>query len=371
MPPSLLNASLPFHADRLRHVLVVGKTGAGKSHLLRAIARHDLHAGTGLMLVDPHGDLASDVLSDVPRFRRNDVIRFAPYDGSCPGLNPFRLPAGASPNLAVSALLSTFEKLFGDSWGFRTEHLLRFAFLALMGQRSVSLLDARALFLDERRRASVLKRVNDPIVLDFWLREFAALPKPFLAEILAAPLNKLGALLGSPVIRDVVTRSRPKLDLGSCLARKRVVVADLAKGVVGEDGCRFLGGLLVGALEQAALARASFSPEERAPFMAIIDEAGNFASASLRAMLAEARKYAIGLTICVQSLAALPEETRSALLGNVGTLVSFRVGGEDAELLSREFAARFGIQTLTGLGIGEMVVREGGNQARIFDSRAP
>jgi energy-coupling factor transporter ATP-binding protein EcfA2 len=364
LPPALRAA------DRLRHVLVVGKTGTGKSTLLRALARDDLAAGKGLLLLDPHGDLAAELRAELPRGRRPGLAWFDPTDPDCPALNPLaHVPAEERP-LAASAAVAAFRKLFAASWGPRSEHLLRHLFLALLDVRGATLEDARAMLVDEARRRWALKQVRDPSALFFWGYEFPSYGKQLQAEASAPLLNKLGAVLSNPFARAAVTRFRPRLDLPAKLAHGRVVLASLSKGRIGEDATVLLGGLLLGALQRAAMARAALPAAERRPFHVLVDEAGSFAPATLLELLAEARKYGVGLALAVQSLAALDPQVRAGLLGNCNALVSFRVGGEDAELLEREFAGRFGTRPLTGLDTGEMVARVGARDPQFLSKLA-
>ena len=331
--PSLPAVALARSLDtRLLHTLVVGKTGQGKSTLLAALAAEDARAGRGFLLVDPHGDLAKQVLAEIPRRRKNDVVLFnATEPGTCPGLNPLRQLEPRDRALVVSNILATMKKLWGaEAWGPRTEHLLRHALLALTEVRGATLADARALLVDPKRRDSILRQVKDPQVVDFWAREFVGYGKAFQAEITAAPLNKLGALLASGVVREIVTKTRPRLDARKLIDRGAIVLASLPKGQIGEDATLLLGGLLLGAFQHAALGRADVSRSERRPFFMLVDEVGSFATPPLLGLVAEARKFGVGLVLALQSLAVLEAPVRHALLGNVGTLVSFRVGAENA-----------------------------------------
>ncbi len=347
-------------ADRIRHVLVVGKTGAGKSTLLRRLAADDLAAGRGLLLIDPHGDLAAQVRDDVPRHRKND-LRF--LDGTdpenAPGLNPLHGVARDERALAVSNLLSTLKKLFEEAWGFRTEHILRHVFLTLMEVRGATLVDALAILLDESRRRSILRQIEDPRVLAFWTHEFTSYGKAFLAEILAAPLNKLSALFVSTLTVTLLTRRRPRIDARKLLDRGGVLLASLPKGRIGEDATVLVAGLLLGAFAQAATSRADTELEARRPFSILVDETASVAPAGFLGFVAEARKFGVGITLAVQSLAALDRELRSHLVANTGSLACFRVSAEDAEIVSDELCGALTPHALQSQDIGEFALKVG------------
>lgn len=356
--------------DRLRHLLLVGKTGSGKSTYMRGLLAADIEAGHGLLLIDPHGDLAHEVRSLVPRRRKNDLVRFNAADPDCPGLNPLRSPA-ESRFLAVANVLATMRKLWDATfWGPRTEHVLRHALLAATEIRGATLAHARELLLKPLRRESHLRQVTDEAVRAFWLTEFPGYGPRLQAEVIAPILNKLGALLASGVVGSIVTKCRPRFDPARLMARGAIVIASLPKGRIGEDATLFLGGMLLGAFEHAALARAALAPELRRPFMIHVDEVGSFASEPLLELLAEGRKFAVGLTLATQSLAALELQVRAALLGNAGSLVAFRVGADDADIVSREVAGDIAPAHLMRLAIGEHVVRRGASRALLVGSGA-
>lgn len=355
-PPNLIEPSLSID-ERTRHVLVCGKTGSGKSTFLRALASSDALKGHGLLLIDPHGDLAASVEADLPRSRRNQLVRFDASSIQLPGLAPLRRVEEKRRPLVASNLLSVMRKLWPENWGPRTEHLLRHVFLTLLELRDVRFDDARRVLVDDARRRTILRQVRDPVLLDFWAREFVGYGKPFLAEITAPLLNKLGAFLASPVVRDCLLRRRPRLDAERCLSRQAVVLANLPKGEIGSDASLLLGGILLGLFEGAIFARST--DERRKPFFIYVDEVASFASAPLLSLVAEARKYGVGLVLATQSLAAMDADVRAALLGNVGTLVTFRVGADDAELLSRELVGDVTTRHLQRLAVGERALRVG------------
>jgi len=348
-----------FPQDPLRHTLVVGKTGTGKSTLLANVAKDFIERDWGICVIDPHGDLAGDILSAVPRRRRNDVVVVDAVQADCPGLNPLAVRSGQDASLAVSAILATMRKVWPDNWGPRTEHILRHALTSLTDVRGATLEDAARMLVDERHRRWVVRQVKDPIVHRFWSEEFPGYGARLMAEATAPVLNKLGALLGSPAIRAFVTKTRPRLDVAKALDRGRIVVVSVPKGRIGEDASRLIGSLILGAVQHAVLARANLPQERRRPTLLVVDEATSFAIEPLLELTAEARKFGLGLVLATQSVAALDATTRSSLLGNVGTLACFQTGAEDAEIFTKEFADDFGIRKLTRLAIGEMVVRSG------------
>jgi type IV secretory pathway TraG/TraD family ATPase VirD4 len=366
---------LPSVFDALRpelHVLVVGKTGVGKSTLVRAILHRELMTGRGAALLDPHGDLADEILGDVPSFRRNDLILLDPTSADCRALNPLRGTNDRTRHLVVANVVAAIRKLFPDhAWGARTEHLLRHALLAAAEVRGGTIANAAQMLVDEDHRDWVLKQVADPNVLAFWSREFAGYGKTFAAEATAAPANKLGALLSSPLLRAVLTKTRPRLDLAKALVRSAFVVARLSKGALGEEAARFLGGLLLGMFQSAFFARAGEPAASRKRFTLAIDEATSFPATILLELLAEGRKFGASVVVSTQSLAALSPEVRSGLLANVGAIVAFRVGGEDAEILRPELAHEYGPKSLTSLGPGEMVVRIGGHRPALVTVAMP
>ncbi len=348
------------------HVLITGRTGMGKSTLLRALCSDVMRTGDGLLIVDPHGDLAEGVRHDLPRYRKSDLVWFdAAKPEDCRGINPFRNVSPERRALVVSNLLSTLRKLWPENWGPRTEHILRHVFLSVAEARGATLLDAYAMLVDDTRRRWVLKQTRDEHVRYLWTKEFPGYGKQFGAEVTAPILNKLGAILASPVVRQVVTRARPTLDARRVMDRRGLVLASLSKGRVGEDAALLLGGLLIGAFQHAAMSRADIPREQRLPFHIMVDEIGSFVTGPFLELLAEARKYGVRLVMATQSLATMDERIRSSMLANVGTLVAFRAGADDVELLQREFAGKFRAEVLMSLDVGECILKEEARSARI------
>lgn len=322
--------------DRLRHAWIVGKTGSGKSALLANLVRQDLERGEGLALVDPHGDLVEAVLPLVPHRRTNDVLLFAADDRAYPvSFNIFRSGRGAhsDPALFASQLISVFRKQWASFWGPRLEHVLRNAILAVAPDPRATLLFLYRFLTDEALRERVVSTVHDPVVRHFWRKEFAAYSRAFQGEALSPVLNKLGAFVSNPLMRNVVAQERSRVDFRELLDRRGILLAKLPVGTVGEDSAHLLGGLLVTGLQLAAMERRRRSPE----FWLYVDEFQHFTNDSVANLLSESRKFGLGLVLAHQYLAQLPEAVRDAVIGNVGTALAFRLGAADAEALEGEF----------------------------------
>lgn len=327
-------------ADRLRHLWVVGKTGSGKSQLLANLIAQDLAMGNGAALLDPHGDLVEAVLPLVPSHRTNDVLLFAADDRDWPvSFNVFRQGRRSHPDRALltSGILAVFKKQWGDSWGPRLEHVLRNGLLAVAESESATLLELYRFFTDEATRHRRTAKLRDPAVAAFWTREFPGYSKNLQAEALAPVLNKLGAFVSHPTVRAIIGQERSRFDLIELMNRRGVLLASLATGKIGEDASHLLGGLLLTALQLAAMERPRGGP----PFYLYVDEFQHFVTDSLATMLAESRKFGLGLIFAHQYLGQLPETIRDAVLGNVGSLFVFRLGALDAEYLEGEFNPPF------------------------------
>lgn len=344
--------------DLLRHVWVLGKTGMGKSTLLETLFIAQMKAGHGVGLVDPHGDLAERVLGRVPRARRRDLVLIDPAaDGPKPSLNLVGYRRPEDRPVAAAAALSVLSKTFAESWGPRTEHIVRNSLLALLDVPRSTLAGVLRLIADERFRAMAMRHVRDPVVRTFWEEEFVSVPPAFRAEVVAPVQNKIGALLSNPVARALVDQPRAMLPFRKLMDEGRIVVANLSTGKIGEDASAFLGSLVLGAFQIAAYSRASAPVDTRTPFTLYVDELHRFATPSFAEMLAEARKYGLGLVVAHQGLAQLDPGLRGALLGNVGTLVAFRVSADDAIALEPEFAPEQSASDLSRLGRYEIALK--------------
>lgn len=360
----LTAAKVPFGisvADRRRHVYVIGKTGSGKSTLLRNLVVQDIEAGRGLMLLDPHGDLAEELLDYIPPRRTEDVIYVAPADLSHPvGFNLLeQVPPDDRPLVAAS-IVATFKHLWRDSWGPRLEYVLYNTIAALLdyppSRGGVSLLGVPRMFTDPEYRTRVVREIQDPRTRAFWTQEFETYPERFAAEVVSPIQNKVGALLAAPAVRNMLGQATSTLKIAEAMDKRRIIIANLAKGAIGEAATNLVGSLLVTAVQLAAMRRTAIPEEERIDFVAYLDEFHNFTTDAFTSILAEARKYRLSIVAGHQYLAQITPAVRAAVFGNVGTLISFQLGFDDAEELAGEFSP-YVANALTDLDRGAVCVR--------------
>jgi len=336
--------------DRLHHLHIIGKTGTGKSTLVEQMAMADIVQGNGVAVIDPHGDLAMRLASRVPVHRRDELAILDLSDPKQPfGYNPLRRVRPDRIPLAASGLLEAMRKSWPDAWGVRMEHILRNAIFALLEQKQANLADILRLFADKDYRKEVASSVTNETVRHFWEKEYGRYSFGYRADGVASIQNKLGAFLSDPVLRRVVTEPTKQLHLRAIMDEGRILIVNLARGVVGEDSASLLGALLVTTIGLAAFSRAELRSQDRRPFFVHVDEFQSFTTLSLANMLSELRKYGVGFTIAHQYLDQLEPEIRHAVLGNCGSLIAFRLGADDAWRLSREFAGRFSAIDLTSL----------------------
>ena len=329
-------------ADRRYHFYAIGKTGVGKTTMLENMIVSDILSGQGLALIDPHGDLAERILDFIPSSRISEVIYFSPSDTERPiGFNILEKKDSFSKHLIASSLVSVFKKVWIDSWGPRLEHLLRNCVLALLDYPGSTLLGIMKILIDEKFRDKVVKGIEDPVVRLFWQKEFLKYPDRFLAEVISPLQNKIGAFLTNLPIRNIVGQTKSSFDLEKTINKGGIFIANLSKGLLGEEVASLLGSLLITKLELAAMKRASLPEDKRSDFFLYIDEFQSFTTQSFVDILSQARKYRLNLILTHQYLAQVDERIRNAVLGNVGTIVVFRVGPEDAQVLEKEFQLNY------------------------------
>jgi hypothetical protein len=328
--------------DRRQHTYVIGKTGAGKSTLLQNLFLQDVHAGRGTAIIDPHGDMAIDLLDQIPPNRIGDVVYFNAADFEHPiSFNLFSAADDAGRHRVASGIVMAFKSIWRESWGPRLEYILFAAVSALLECQNTSLLGLQRILVDDTYRDWVVRQVRDPIVRAFWLGEFAQYDPRFRREAIAALQNKIGALLLGPGIRNILGQVRNRVDVGYIMDHRKIFIGNLSKGLLGEERANLLGALLISQFQQAAMARAAISEADRTDFHLTVDEFQSFTTDSFISMLSESRKYHLCLTLGHQYLDQLPEGVAEAVFGNVGTLIAFRVGEKDAAVLSREFGGHY------------------------------
>jgi len=343
-------------SERRQHVYVIGQTGAGKSTLLRNMILQDIEAGRGVGLIDPHGDLAREILDHIPPSRTDDVVYFDPTSPSPLAINLFRATSD-NWHLVAAGIVSAFKKIWIQSWGARLEYILFATLGALIQCDNSSLLGISRMLYDARYRAWVVRQVKDPMVRSFWENEFESYERKFQQEAISPIQNKVGQLFLSPPIRNILGQVKTKVNFRFMMDRKRIFIANLGKGYLGEAHSSLLGSLLVTGFEVAALSRADSPADTREDFFLYVDEFQNCATDSFASILSEARKYRLCLTLAHQYLGQLDETITKAVFGNVGSFVSFRVGEADASVLERQFGGSYAASQFSGLDNYELCAR--------------
>lgn len=348
--------------DRTRHMYVIGKTGMGKSTMLENLAIQDIQNGNGLCFVDPHGTTAEKLLKYVPEHRVNDVIYFAPFDTKYPmSLNILEHVEEDKRHLVSSGLMDTFKKVFGeDVFSGRMVYLLNNAVLSLLENEGESLLGINRIFADKDYRKKIVANVKDPAVLSFWNDEFAKYEDKYVKEASAAIQNKIGQFIMTPMIRNIVGQAHSSFDLREIMDNKKILICNFSIGLTGSENVNLIGSLLITKIYLAAMSRANLSYDklqQAAPFYFYVDEFQNFVNDSFAQILSQARKYNLGLTIAHQYVEQLTDNVKAAVFGNVGSMISFRVGATDAEQLEKEFAPKFTADDIVNLGARQIYLR--------------
>lgn len=337
-------------ADRLFHIYVIGRTGTGKTTLLETLALQDIRSERGVAVIDPHGDLAERLVAQVPSYRRGDLVYLNAPDPAQPyGYNPLRRVRSDRIPMAASGLMEAFAKLWGEAWGVRMEHVLRNALYALIESGDATLPDILRMLTDRAFQRTVLTRVTNEQVRRFWIKEFPQYNPRYRQEAIAPIQNKVGAFLADPRLYRMFTAAPVDLHFRRLMDEGKIVIVNLSKGRLGEDSANLLGALLVTTLGLSALSRADVEEDQRPDFHLFIDEFQSFTTLSVANMVSELRKFRVGLVLAHQHLYQLEPAVRHAVLGNVGTLVSFRIGPEDALALAREFEPVFDVLDLVNL----------------------
>ena len=345
-------------SDRRHHLYIVGKTGTGKSTLIKNMVIQDMRLGHGVALVDPHGDLVEDLLNFIPKERTNQVVYFNPADTSFPvAINILEAKGDDEKHLVASSLVSVFKHLWKDFWGPRLEHILYNCVLALMDTPGQTLLGVYRLLVDDDFRKRIVANVKDPIVKMFWTEDYENYDLRFQKEIISPVQNKVGQLLSSPQMRNIIGQPKSSVDFGFVMDQKRILLANLSKGKIGEDKSNLLGSAIVTKMYLAALERQNLPEEIRKDFYLYIDEFQNFSTDIFPSILSEARKYRLNLNLAHQYLYQLPDSIKHAVFGNVGTVISFRVGSYDAKELAEEMKPVFSGEDLENLDNHHIALR--------------
>jgi len=342
--------------DRLNHQYVIGQTGTGKSTLLANMALQDANAGHGFCLIDPHGDLAEELASII----KAPLIHWRVGDPDCTvGYNPIsRVPQSVRP-LVASGFVETLKKQWGDSWGPRMEHLLRQATLALLDQPSASMADIVRLYVDKSFRTGVVSRLVDPQLRAFWTQEFPRMNYLTAADGVAPIANKVGAFLANSAVRASLCEPAHPIRFRKAMDEGQIILVSLAKGRVGADIANVIGGLVMTNILNAAMTRHEIPSALRRPFFLYADEFHAFTTASIADLLSEARKYGLGLIASHQHLSQADRSVIDGVIGNAGTLLSLRIGAQDAPLIARQFGdidARYFTQLSNYRGFAQLMI---------------
>ena len=333
--------------DRRRHTYMIGKTGMGKSNLMETMIIQDIWAGNGVAVIDPHGDTVERILEFIPTERINDVIYFNPSDMEFPiAFNVLEQVEPKYKHLVSSGLVGVFKKMWADSWGPRLEYLLRNAILALLEFPDSTLLGITRILIDKEYRSRVLLKVTDPVVKSFWVKEFASYSDKFATEAISPIQNKVGQFLSVALIRNIVGQVKSSFSLREIMDSEKILLVNLSKGRIGEDIAHMIGAMMITKLYLAAMSRVDIPEYERKDFYLYVDEFQNFATESFADILSEARKYHLCLNLAHQYMDQLTEEVRNAILGNIGTMILFRIGSRDAEVLIKEFEPLYEVTDL-------------------------
>ncbi|MCD6528283.1 type IV secretion system DNA-binding domain-containing protein [bacterium] len=336
--------------DRRRHMYIIGKTGMGKTALLENMAIQDIQRGKGICFIDPHGDAGEKLLDFVPSHRIEDVVYFNPADLDFPiAFNIMEKVDLEHRHLVASELMGVFKKIWPDVWSARMEYILYNCILALLEYPNSTLLGINRMLADPEYRKKVVDKITDPVIKSFWTQEFARYTQRYEIEAAAAIQNKIGQFISAPLIRNIIGQVNSSIDMREIIDEGKILILNLSKGRIGEDSSRLLGALLITKLQLAAMSRANIPESERRDFFLYVDEFQNFATESFANILSEARKYRLSLILTHQYIAQMDEKVRDAVFGNVGTIISFRVGAEDAKFLEKEFSPEFSARDLVNL----------------------
>lgn len=340
--------------DRSRHVYVIGKTGMGKSTLLENMAAQDILNGEGMCFVDPHGSAIDALIEYIPENRITDVVYFAPFDTDFPiSFNVLEDVDADKRHLVMAGLISSFKKIWPDSFSARMEYILSNTLLALLEFPEATLLGVNRMLAEKDYRDMVIKNITDASVKAFWVDEYNKWDPRYAKEAGAAIQNKIGQFTSNPTVRNIIGQTKTSFNMRDMMDNKKILFVNLSKGQVGESNANLLGGMLITKLYLGAMSRADVGAsgiKKLPPFFFFVDEFQNFANESFADILSEARKYKLNLTVAHQYVDQMEEGVAAAIFGNVGTMITFRIGATDAEVFEKQFTPTFTAEDIVNLG---------------------
>jgi|688.fasta_scaffold28989_4 hypothetical protein len=348
--------------DRRKHLYILGKTGMGKTTLLENMILQDIYNGYGVCFLDPHGDSSEFILNRIPKHRQNDVVYLNPADLENPvGLNILESDQGQESYLIASSLMAVFYRIWAGTWSSRMEYILNNTLLALLETPGNTLLGVIKMLTDDQYREKIVSKLQDPLVKNFWQKEFANFNSRYRQEAISPILNKIGQFFSSELMRNILGQTKSTINLREIMDGQKILIVNLSKGRLGEDNSNLFGSLLVAKLQVAAMSRVDTDENKRQDFFLYVDEFQNFTTDSFSAILSEARKYRLNLILAHQYISQLTEsgnfKVKNAIFGNVGSLIAFRLGSSDASEIAKEFQPRFLPQNLISLDPAQIAVK--------------
>ena len=345
-------------ADRKRHMYIIGKSGMGKSKIQELMIRQDIAYGHGVCVIDPNGELIDGILDFIPQERIEDVCLIDPSDTSQPvSFNPLENVDEAFKHQLTQGLLEVLRKQFGTSWNPRLEHVFRFTILALLDYPSATMRGMISMLTDDEYRSKVIAHISDDMVKKFWSTEFSDWAVKFDSDVIIPIVNKLGQFLSDPMLKNIFTQQENKINFDKLMDENKIILINLSRGKIGEDNSVFLGSMFLTKIKQAGMSRAKLESKNRKDFYLYLDEFHNIATETFENILSESRKYGFNLVVSNQYISQITPKVQQAILGHVGTLVVFRVGGDDATKFKPEFAPIFDVKDMINLGLGEFYIK--------------
>jgi Type IV secretion-system coupling protein DNA-binding domain len=350
--------------DRRKHMYILGKTGMGKSTLLENLIVQDIYNDKGLCFIDPHGDSSEYIIKRIPERRLKDLVYFNPSDLEFPiGLNILEATSGEDPYLVVSGLMQIFAHIWAGSWSSRMEYILSNTLFALLDVPGSTLLGVVRMLSDNDYKEYVVSQIKNPTVKNFWIKEYAAFNDKYRTEAVAPILNKVGQFFSSEITLNMMGQMVSTVNFRNIMDNSKILIINLSKGKVGESAIGLLGSMIITKLQLAAMSRVNIPEAERRDFYLYVDEFQNFTTESFATILSEARKYRLCLTLAHQYIKQLEEsdneKVKNAVFGNVGTMMCFAIGAEDAIKMEQEFEPIFSAQNLVNLSKHQLALKLG------------